>query len=159
MLEKIFHNKWWDYSTRKYNLNGRICLKNSVAFGFLSLITIYFFTPLYKFIFDLLSYDTWKIIALILFILFLFDAIYSIYIAYNLRNTIIVVEDLKNEKIAMIPVIFNKRLKELSKKLKYSSRLLKAFPDLEKKNHKGYELMKKIKLEEKKAKKELKKIK
>ena len=27
-LEKIFHNKWWDYSGEKYNLNGYVCLKN-----------------------------------------------------------------------------------------------------------------------------------
>jgi len=25
MLEKIFHARWWDYSTKKFNLNGRVC--------------------------------------------------------------------------------------------------------------------------------------
>ena len=25
MMEKIFHARWWDYSTKKFNLNGRIC--------------------------------------------------------------------------------------------------------------------------------------
>ncbi len=32
-LEKIFHAKWWDYSKSFMNLNGRICLLNSCAFG------------------------------------------------------------------------------------------------------------------------------
>lgn len=33
ILESIFHTKWWDYSNHKCNLNGRICLLNSCAFG------------------------------------------------------------------------------------------------------------------------------
>ena len=26
LMEKIFNNKWWDYSNKKFNINGRICL-------------------------------------------------------------------------------------------------------------------------------------
>ncbi|MGN0729751.1 putative ABC transporter permease [Treponema sp.] len=33
LLEMIFHTKWWDYSGHKFNLNGRVCLLNSCAFG------------------------------------------------------------------------------------------------------------------------------
>lgn len=33
LLERLFHAKWWDYSDQKCNLNGRVCLLNSVAFG------------------------------------------------------------------------------------------------------------------------------
>ena len=29
VLEVLFHMRWWDYSKRKWNLNGRICLLNS----------------------------------------------------------------------------------------------------------------------------------
>ncbi|MDD4571479.1 MAG: hypothetical protein PHN47_03215 [Clostridia bacterium] len=45
-MEKIFHAKWWDYSTYPYNLNGRICLKNSFFFGIMCLIAIYLLHPL-----------------------------------------------------------------------------------------------------------------
>ncbi len=31
-LEKIFHARWWDYSNRKFNINGRICLENLFIF-------------------------------------------------------------------------------------------------------------------------------
>ena len=41
VLEKVFHNRWWDYSSRKDNLNGRICLGNSIFFGFGSCLIIY----------------------------------------------------------------------------------------------------------------------
>src|SRR5699024_6506637 len=26
-LEKVYHTRWWDYSTKKFNINGRICLE------------------------------------------------------------------------------------------------------------------------------------
>ncbi|HZJ86037.1 MAG TPA: putative ABC transporter permease, partial [Erysipelotrichaceae bacterium] len=35
LLELIFDMHWWDYSGDKYNLNGRIKLKNSILFGIL----------------------------------------------------------------------------------------------------------------------------
>ena len=33
LLETLFHAKWWDYSDKKWNLHGRVCLQNSLLFG------------------------------------------------------------------------------------------------------------------------------
>lgn len=33
VLEKLFHTTWWDYSNKRFNIKGRICLKNSLMFG------------------------------------------------------------------------------------------------------------------------------
>lgn len=33
LLEKIFHNQWWDYSNEHFNLFGYICLKFSILWG------------------------------------------------------------------------------------------------------------------------------
>lgn len=33
MLEKLFHATWWDYSKAFLNINGRVCLSSSLAFG------------------------------------------------------------------------------------------------------------------------------
>ena len=152
LLEKIFHNKWWDYSTRKYNINGRICLKNSLSFGVLSLFIIYAVTPGFYFLFSLLDFKVWLILAVIFTVIFVLDVIYSVIIAYNLRNRIIIVEELKNEKIAKIPVIFEKRLKESIAGFKaFPNRLLKAFPNLD---NNVFEMMKKWKEEAKDKKKE-----
>ncbi len=155
LLEKIFHNKWWDYSNKKYNINGRICLQNSLAFGVLSLIIIYVVTPGYYFLFSLFDFKVWMILAIIFTVIFVLDVIYSVIIAYNLRNRIIIVEELKNEKIALIPVIFEKRLRESIEGFKaFPSRLLKAFPNL---NNNVFDMMKKFREEAKAKKKELKK--
>lgn len=33
ILEKVFHNKWWDYSDKPFNLHGYVCLKFSIYWG------------------------------------------------------------------------------------------------------------------------------
>lgn len=33
LLERIFHEKWWDYSNDKFNFRGYICLKFSLLWG------------------------------------------------------------------------------------------------------------------------------
>lgn len=33
VMEKLFKRRWWDYSKRPFNLNGRICLEGFVCFG------------------------------------------------------------------------------------------------------------------------------
>lgn len=34
VLEKFFHDKWWDYSDMPFNIKGYICLKFTVLWGF-----------------------------------------------------------------------------------------------------------------------------
>lgn len=158
IMEKIFHNRWWDYSNDRYNLNGRICLRNSFAFGILSLVIIYAVVPLLYYIFSLLSFKTWTILCIVFSVIFVLDEIYSFIIAYNLRNRLIIVEELKNEKLAKIPVIFEKKLKESIAGFKaFPGRLLKAFPNLERQNHKSFEIMEKYREQSKMKKKEYKK--
>ena len=45
IMERMFHARWWDYSHYKFNINGRICLLNSVLFGFMGLGVIHFVYP------------------------------------------------------------------------------------------------------------------
>jgi uncharacterized membrane protein len=45
VLDKLFHIKLWDYSGRPFNLQGRICLQNSLAFGGLGLLLLYVIHP------------------------------------------------------------------------------------------------------------------
>lgn len=33
LLEKVFHNKWWDYSNKPFNIKGYVCLKFSIYWG------------------------------------------------------------------------------------------------------------------------------
>lgn len=33
LLEKLFHNQWWDYSNQNFNICGYVCLKFSILWG------------------------------------------------------------------------------------------------------------------------------
>ena len=46
ILEKIFHNKWWDYSKMPLNLNGYVCLLFSLIWGVAGVLIVDFIHPL-----------------------------------------------------------------------------------------------------------------
>ncbi|MDO5559356.1 MAG: hypothetical protein Q4F95_07120 [Oscillospiraceae bacterium] len=46
VLEKIFHEKWWDYSKEKFNIKGYVCLRFSLIWGAACALTMYFVQPL-----------------------------------------------------------------------------------------------------------------
>lgn len=37
-LEIVFQTKYWDYSKNKFNIHGRVCLLNSIYWGFLGIV-------------------------------------------------------------------------------------------------------------------------
>lgn len=48
ILEVFFHNKWWDYSDRKFNIKGYICLEFSLLWGLAVLFVVEAVHPLVK---------------------------------------------------------------------------------------------------------------
>lgn len=46
ILEKIFHNKWWDYSNMPLNLNGYVCLLFSLIWGVFCVFIVDVFHPM-----------------------------------------------------------------------------------------------------------------
>ena len=45
LLDKAFHIKLWDYTGWPFNIQGRICLQNSLLFGGLGLLLLYVIRP------------------------------------------------------------------------------------------------------------------
>lgn len=79
ILEKLFNAKWWDYSDKKFNLNGRICLLGAAVFGILTVLVIKFIHPfIYKIISDF-SPITLYITSFIIFIILISDIIFTVY--------------------------------------------------------------------------------
>lgn len=140
ILEKIFHNKWWDYSHRPDSINGRICVGNMVAFGVGSCAIIYVTQPIINMFLGIFKREILKIIFIIILIIFIADVIYSCIIAYTLRNRIIVAEELKREKLLMIPTILEKKLKNIRIK---TIRYFKVFPNLKSKYSKELDQIRK----------------
>ena len=47
-MEKIFKARWWDYSTKKFNINGRICLDTMIPFGIGGVLFLYVMQPIFE---------------------------------------------------------------------------------------------------------------
>jgi len=97
LMEKIFENKWWDYSDQKFNLNGRICLLNSFLFGILGLTLVYFINPFISGYVLKISNELQFIISGLIFLLLVFDTIKSSNTAFHLKSKLkIMKQDINN---------------------------------------------------------------
>lgn len=99
VMEKIFKIRWWDYSNRKFNINGRICLETMIPFGILGCLMIYFVNPFMFAIIDMIPSNLINIIAVILFIIYLVDNAVSITIISNLKDITLDVKGDSTEKV------------------------------------------------------------
>ncbi len=128
-LEKIFHAKWWDYSKSFMNLNGRICLVNSCAFGIGGLALEHFLHPLMMKIvyWDKIQPYIQYIFGGLLFVL----AVDCIFTFHKLINFATAMEKLKGfeehlkERFESEPWFKNKSLSEMLDSVKEQSKLNK----------------------------------
>ena len=44
-MELIFKARWWDYSDKKFNINGRVCLETAIPFGLGGSVIMYLVHP------------------------------------------------------------------------------------------------------------------
>lgn len=77
IMEKMFKLRWWDYSDKKFHINGRVCLDNSFAFGILSVLLVRFVNPFIINILSNISSIVLYIITGIIFVLFIVDMVVS----------------------------------------------------------------------------------
>ena len=122
-MEKIFKTRWWDYSTKKFNLNGRICAETMIPFGILGTLVICVINPIFEYLLNLFNFETIKITAIVLFILYIIDYTISLIIMFGFKGTLKTVEKDGTEEIT-------KKVKDIliNKNVLYK-RLVEAFPN------------------------------
>lgn len=157
IMEKVFKNRWWDYSQYKYNINGRICLETMIPFGFLALFMMYILNPFILSTLDIMPDNVIKYSAITLSILTIIDIILSFNIIITLKN---ISSNIRCDSTEAI----TKKVKEiLFSKTIFHRRLIESFPDMKVFNkriilkNKINKDKEKLKLEKKKAKEKRKK--
>ena len=78
LMEKLFHARWWDYSKRKFNIGGRVCLIGAVVFGAFSVVLILVLHPFIKSLTDRLTDPSLNIICAMLFVGIVSDLIVTV---------------------------------------------------------------------------------
>ena len=104
-----------DYSDRMFNLNGRVCLFNSICFGLLGMLMVSYLNPVFLNLITSLSDTILTIIALIILIITLIDMSITFSIMFDIRKTII---NLKDKTITSIFKKNQDNTEEVSKRVK-----------------------------------------
>lgn len=105
LMEKIFRKKLWDYSDIKYNLSGYVCVRYSLLWGVLAVITMLFANPFFCGILDKIPHTITLIVQWAAIILLLLDF-------FTTATTVL------NMKLSA------RRLEQLSEGIQHTSRLL-----------------------------------
>lgn len=130
IMEKIFKLRWWDYSHKKFNLNGRICLETGVLFGIGSLIIVKITNPIIFKILSSFNHHLLIIIGIILFIIMFDDFLVSTFTICKLK-----VDSSKFTDKDSTKQIREEVKKSLRKYRFFHNRLFKSFPDIPEYNY------------------------
>lgn len=94
VLEKIFHNKWWDYSDLPFNIKGYICLKFSIYWGIACTFVMKIVHPIiYKFI-TLIPFVLGVVLVTVIMIVFVVDICLTVAAIKKLNEKIRVLDEM-----------------------------------------------------------------
>ncbi len=123
LMEKMFRVRWWDYSKKPFNVNGRICLESVLSFGFAGILIIKFITPFLLHLFGQLPVVELYALGATLLTLILIDIGLSLWLILGVKVTVGTVQKDATDEIS-------ERVREvLMGKGKLNRRLVKAFPN------------------------------
>lgn len=168
LLEKLFKTKYWDYSNNKFNINGRVCLLNSIYWGLLSIFFIEIWNPIVEIQIQKIPHYILMYIDTVLIIYIIADMVSSSVKIINLPKRINSIKSLRinlkekleelkkatseKQKVALQNVIDELKLKQKINKMKVErqvSKLKKAFPTIQSEVIKDYLKMKVKEIKEK----------
>ncbi|MCI6977985.1 MAG: hypothetical protein MR930_05070 [Lachnospiraceae bacterium] len=96
-MESLFHVRYWDYSYRKIQYKGHICLVSSIAWGFFSCLLVYFIHKPIESLVLSIDEGIGQLIAIIVTICATADFATSFKTALELKNMLITAEDIKKQ--------------------------------------------------------------
>ncbi|MBP3502542.1 MAG: putative ABC transporter permease [Clostridia bacterium] len=140
-MEKIYKARWWDYSRKKFNINGRICLDTILPFGLLGLLIMYVLNPFFLEQIGRLSQIWLNILFWLLLGIFICDNIISEVVLRAVKTT----EKGFGKELDNTEEITKKVRQILQEKSILHRRLLNAYPKIQAVKFKIKEQKEKIK--------------
>lgn len=154
-LEKIYKCRWWDYSDRRFNIGGYICLEFSLVWGAVGAVFIKVINPIMIGLLGLIPLWLGMVLLSLLLATFITDAVISVmaanHLVLHIKELNKIAEDMQKVSDEMSKAVYKNaiELKErqearknrlsslretyenaLAKKSKAYPRLIKAFPNL-----------------------------
>ncbi len=144
LMEKLFHARWWDYSERPMNLEGRVCMGNSLLFGLGGMVVVKWAVPLLFYLFRNIPDTVMVWACAILIAVMAADCVVSYRVTRTVRH---IGETTKGDDTEAI----SREIRAiLSQKSVFGKRLMDAYPDMQARTK---EIQKRLAGERKKFKK------
>ena len=97
LLEVVFGIQLWDYSKNFLNLNGRVCLTASLAFGVLAVLIVYKVNPAIVSKIEKIPETVLKYLTMVIGVIMLLDVCVSYQIIFNIKDGLKKIGDSTNE--------------------------------------------------------------
>ncbi len=124
VLEKVFHARWWDYSQKPMNLNGRVWIGNLVLFGLAGVAIIHIVNPILFPALDRIPLKTRKVTAVVLLAILAADFVMSCFVLKLVKTSVDSSEADNTEEIS-------KEVRQLLTNRSYFySRFADAYPEV-----------------------------
>ena len=95
ILDKLFHARWWDYSDRKFNINGYICLEFSIIWGLAIAFVLRVIQPGIENIVDMIPYILGIISLIIIYLCFVADIVITVLTVLKMNKQLEKMEDIQ----------------------------------------------------------------
>jgi len=123
LMEKLFRVRWWDYTDRAFNLNGRICAESVLIFGMIGVLALKIINPTLLAFYGSMPQFLMLILVAVLAVCLALDIALSLWLMLGVRVAVGTVQrDATDEIAARVHEI-------LTNKGKLNRRLVKAFPN------------------------------
>jgi uncharacterized membrane protein len=97
LMENILKTKYWDYSEEKWNFQGRICIKASLFWGFLSMLLVYIINPPIVRLCNYISNNVVIAIDIVVSVIFVSDTVYAFKTASDINKILKIMSNAKEE--------------------------------------------------------------
>lgn len=123
LMEKLFHVRYWDYTTEPFNINGHVCLLCSLAWGVFSVLLVRFVNPPIEYLINNIPDEILEISAYIITVFITIDAVQSFNEAMDLKNLLIRFTERNDtiinikKRIEILEAFVNEDVKSMQEKL------------------------------------------
>ena len=109
IMEKLFNARWWDYSDRKFNIQGRICLTHTLYWGTAACLFAFVIQPIVSTYFiNMINPVSRKTIVYIVLTVFALDLIDTVINALGIRDVLSKFKALSDDIAAFAVTAYNK---------------------------------------------------
>lgn len=138
-MEKLFHARWWDYSDKKFNINGRVCLMGAIVFGTFSVLLIKVVHPFVISCIDMVPKVILHVLVILFLVGYMVDNIVTFLAVANFDEKLEELKKVLEEKKESVVKRVSSYKEEAIEKIKSyvpESSLYKIFTDTLSKQHK-----------------------